>query len=167
MYDFIYDQQDVYDYYTDIFEERENSKSLNPGKIEVRQPALPFAAALERFDDVLNEFIDEKNRIALGNLRWYTFTFTSPHESDNKMMIDDSAINNHDDFNSLFPSTVESLLPEYQIKGGCTSQSQSYILSILNSLFLTFTFFCKHSYYNIMKYKSNYTLFLDTYIKRV
>ena len=53
MYDFLYDQQDIYDYYNEIFEEKNNSDSLS-FVINVRQPKLPFGFALENFDSILS-----------------------------------------------------------------------------------------------------------------
>jgi hypothetical protein len=72
MYDFIYDQQDIYDYYDEEFERKE---SCFPSAVTVRRLDLPFAAALESFDDVLLQF-DEKDMYALANIRWYTNTYT-------------------------------------------------------------------------------------------
>ena len=69
MYEFIYDQQEIYDYYDEIFEERESS--FPPGVINVRKPEKPFAYAVENFDDILAEFYDEKDMQYLANFRWY------------------------------------------------------------------------------------------------
>ncbi len=70
MYDFLYDQQEIYDYYNEIFE----AKSTMDFNITVRQPMLPFAFALENFDEVLLEFIEDKDIQSLANLRWYIFS---------------------------------------------------------------------------------------------
>jgi hypothetical protein len=68
MYDFIYDQQEIYDYYDEEFENRQNSFYSS---VRVRRPDLPLAAAIEQFDDILLQF-DEKDGYALANIRWYT-----------------------------------------------------------------------------------------------
>jgi hypothetical protein len=46
-------------------------------------------------------------------------------------------------------------------------RNNNNILSVLNSIILTITFFCKISYSYIMKYSNHDNLFLDCYIKRV
>jgi hypothetical protein len=70
MYDFLYDQQDVHDYYTEIFEERNNS--LYSGAIQVRQDCLPFSSALENFDEIMSHFSTENDINILANIRWYS-----------------------------------------------------------------------------------------------
>jgi hypothetical protein len=67
MYDFIYEQQDIYDYYDEEFESRQSFYS----SVKVRRPYLPLAEALEQFDDILLQF-DEKDMYDLANIRWYT-----------------------------------------------------------------------------------------------
>lgn len=68
MYDFIYDQQDIYDYYDEIFEQKNKTLSCS---VNVRQPHLPLASTLENIDDIISEFYDEKDMLALANIRWY------------------------------------------------------------------------------------------------
>jgi len=70
MYDFLYDQQDVYDYYTEIFEVRNNS--LYKSSIPVRQDCLPFSSALENFDEIFFHFSTENEINLLANIRWYS-----------------------------------------------------------------------------------------------
>jgi hypothetical protein len=72
MFDFLYDQQDIYDYYNGIFEEKQNSID---GIINVRQPMQLFSMTLENFDMLLPEFSEEKDMQTLANLRWYIYNF--------------------------------------------------------------------------------------------
>jgi hypothetical protein len=72
MYDFIYEQQDIYDHYDEEFENRQSSFYSS---VRVRRPDLPLASALEQFDDILLQF-DEKDMYSLANMRWYTNQFT-------------------------------------------------------------------------------------------
>jgi hypothetical protein len=74
MYDFIYDQQDIYDFYNEIFDDRNSNSShsmICSQGINVRQPHLPFCFALESFDDILFQFNDERSMKKLANFRWY------------------------------------------------------------------------------------------------
>lgn len=72
-----------------------------------------------------------------------------------------------DENQELFSSTMfsttytDKIIEEYQLK------NQNSLLSLLNSVVLTMTFFCRMSYCYIMKYYNNDQLFLDSYIKRV
>jgi hypothetical protein len=70
MYDYLYDQQDIYDYYDDIFEQKEQNFNL---PVTVRKDHLPFAGLLENFDNLILEFIDDKDIETLKNYRWYNF----------------------------------------------------------------------------------------------
>jgi hypothetical protein len=70
MYDFIYNQQDIYDYYDEIFEDKKNNFLTY---IKIRRLDLPLVDVLQNFDDILNnEFIDEKDMYCLANIRWYS-----------------------------------------------------------------------------------------------
>jgi len=67
--DFLYDQQDIFSYYDDIFESRKLGQN-----IPVRKSDLPFLNLLENFyDDLSNEFSEEKERCSFLNIRWYNF----------------------------------------------------------------------------------------------
>ena len=68
MMDFIYDQQEIFNHYDEIFESRKI------GDIEVRKPDFPFANLLGfSYDQILNEFQDENDIKALLNIRWCNF----------------------------------------------------------------------------------------------
>lgn len=79
MYDFLYDQQDIYEYYDDIFEQRNNS--FDPS-ITVRQPQQRFSYALENFDEVLSQFSCENDSQNLAKIRWYSLS--AVNESSNE-----------------------------------------------------------------------------------
>ena len=74
---------------------------------------------------------------------------------------------NNDDIFSIFSTTYTDthfagkMLGEYNLK------NQNHLLALMNSLVLTFTYFCKLSNRYITKYENNDHLFLDCYIKRV
>ena len=68
----------------------------------------------------------------------------------------------NDLFSSIFSTAYsERLIEEIQMK------NQNSILSLLNSIVLSFTYYCKMSYNYILKYQYSDHLFLDCYIKRV
>jgi hypothetical protein len=181
MYDFLYDQQDIYDYYNEIFEERKNSNLINKPQINVMQPMLPLSFALENFDDILYEFTEEKDMQSLANIRWYIFNSNSNLDLDSKLGTGKShstqtLFNNNnaytsssnclnEDLYSIFSTTCTDtfsakLIEEHQIK------NSNHILSLLNSIILTLTYFCKLSLNYINKYQNKESLFLDSYIKR-
>lgn len=70
MYDFLYDQQDIYDYYDEIFQEKEQNFDL---PVNVRQYDKPFALLLENFDNLVMEFTEDKDIETLKNYRWFNF----------------------------------------------------------------------------------------------
>jgi hypothetical protein len=71
MMEFIYDSQDIYFYYDEIFE----NKSLMP--YTIRKPELPFANFLgNNYYDMLNLLLNSENlndRNSLLKIRWYNF----------------------------------------------------------------------------------------------
>jgi len=69
MYDFLYDQQDIYDYYEEIFEERSDSFEST---IMTRQPYQAFSLALENLDEIFQQFSEENDIYNLASIRWYT-----------------------------------------------------------------------------------------------
>jgi hypothetical protein len=165
MYEFIYDQQNIYNYYDEKFEEK--NKSLNY-TINARQPMGVFGSALESFDDLLPEFFDEKEMQLLANIRWYNLNSSLEYYDgkQNKMHIEESGAHQNDDISTIFSSNCSEtistkLIEEYQIK------NNNNLLSLLNSIILSTTFFCKLSYNYIMKYFKYDHLYLDCYIKRV
>jgi hypothetical protein len=149
MYDFLYDQQDIYDYYDEIFE---SGRCI---QVEVRRQDLPLADTLRDFYDVLNnEFIDESDMNMLASIRWYENNF-NVDMGEKKMMIDDELQS------SIFSTTfTEKIMEGLQMRN-------NGILSLLNSIMLTITYFCKITYSYMMKYSNNEPLFVDCYIKRV
>ena len=70
MYDFLYDQQEVYEYYQEVFEEKDNDAFY---QIMPRNPGLPFAKMLIDFDLILGEFFEEKDMDNLSEYRWYCY----------------------------------------------------------------------------------------------
>ena len=73
--DNLYDQQDIYCHYDEIFEMKNLSKEDNKTPIDLRNNnILPFSNLLENFyEEILNEFKDENERDSLSNIRWYNF----------------------------------------------------------------------------------------------
>lgn len=70
MMDFIYDQQELFSHYDEIFENRKFGQN-----IPVRNNGLPFAYLLEHsYDRLISEFTEESDRAAFLNIRWYNFT---------------------------------------------------------------------------------------------
>lgn len=69
MMEYIYDSQDIYAYYDDLFE----NKSLMP--FTIRKPDLPFSNFLgNHFYPVLNLFSENSiEREAFLKIRWYNF----------------------------------------------------------------------------------------------
>jgi hypothetical protein len=68
----------------------------------------------------------------------------------------------NDLFSSIFSTCFsEKLLEDIQMRG------QNSVLSLLNSIVLSLTFYCKMSYNYILKFINSDHLFLDCYIKRV
>jgi hypothetical protein len=144
MYDFIYDQQDIYDYYDDIF-----AKSMY---IEVRREDLPLADTLREFYDILNnEFTDEKDMYMLANIRWYENNFNLDMGEKKEEELQSSI------FSTAF---TEKIMEDLQLRNNS-------ILSLLNSIVLSITFYCKITYSYIMKYSNCEHLFVDCYLKRV
>lgn len=173
MFDFLYDQQDIYDYYREIFEEKANSMD---GMINVRQPMQLFSMTLENFDMLLTEFSEEKDMLTLANLRWYIyssnfdnyekyliFKFRQSQLNSSKMFVDDMNPINSDEtiFSTTCTNTYSSkIIEDYQIK------SSNNILCLLHSIVLTMVHFCKLSFQYIIKYQNDEKFFLDSIIKR-
>lgn len=96
-YEFLYDQQDLYDYYNNIFQEKEESTiEKNPFSISpqhnsaIRREDLPFAGLLQNFMDLLlifNKSDGLENKLNLGKLRWYSCEdkFIFREESENSV----------------------------------------------------------------------------------
>jgi hypothetical protein len=82
MYDFLYDQQDVYDFYYGVFEERQNNYMMVSTSLTIRRPELPFSYLLESFDDILIQFNNDEEMNELLNLRWYIFNFETPNKTE-------------------------------------------------------------------------------------
>lgn len=69
MQDFIYDQQDIFSYYDEIFESRKFGQN-----IPVRKSELPFANLLENnYDSLISEFLNQEDKNILLKIRWYDF----------------------------------------------------------------------------------------------
>lgn len=67
LFDFLYEQQELYDYYNDNF----MMSSENNFQIYSRNSELPFSHSLENFQIIINEFKSESEKILFANLRWY------------------------------------------------------------------------------------------------
>lgn len=158
MYDFLYDQQDLYDYYDEIFERRQYS--LHFGNFSLRRPDLPFAALLENFDLILSESkTDEKFIDNLANLRWYICSSTGFDQNQKEEQI-------FDDKTSIFSTTYTDNFTA-KLEDNLNKISRNHhLLGLLNSIVLSLTYFCKISLQYIMKYQHNHHLFLDCFIKR-
>ncbi len=68
--DFIYDQQDLYDFYDDAFYEKDNNPLYT---ITLRNPDLPFASLLLDIDMLTNELSRQDDKNCLAKMRWYTY----------------------------------------------------------------------------------------------
>jgi hypothetical protein len=74
-YDFLYDLQDLYDYYDRSSKKNNdfcNSIQFHSSEIQVRCPELPFATLLQNYIDIfiiINK--NEENKIKLSKFRWY------------------------------------------------------------------------------------------------
>jgi len=81
LYDFLYEQQDLYDFYDDVFYEKEDDPfyMINP-----RNPDLPFASALMNIDSLFNEFSKEESVTFLSKMRWYSYNEISNFQEDFK-----------------------------------------------------------------------------------
>jgi len=70
MMDFIYDQQELFSHYDEIFKSRKFGEN-----IPVRKNDLPFSNLLEQsYDRLVNEFTGESDKAELLKIRWYNFS---------------------------------------------------------------------------------------------
>lgn len=67
LYDFLYDQQDLYEEYDEIIQNK-NYKNVN---LPVRKMDLPFANSLQNLTTVLRECGQDRHYETLSKLRWY------------------------------------------------------------------------------------------------
>lgn len=79
LYDFLYDQQDLYEYYDEFFYNKKYQKS----SILVKNQELPLASSLENFPEVFRELCADQDKVTLGKLRWYIF-----HEEEPSLNLD-------------------------------------------------------------------------------
>jgi hypothetical protein len=176
MYDFLYDQQDLFDHYDEAFENKNKSFGA---LLNVRKPELPFANALENFDDIMAEFFEEKDMLSLANLRWYICHATLDKNDDenfngfgmgnNMTSFTCTGANNilNEDIFSIFSTTcTENFTARIIDIEESNGKNSNHLLSLLNSIVLTFTYFCKISLQYMIKYQHNDHLFLDCFIKR-
>jgi len=84
LYDFLYDQQDLYDFYDDAFNEKEEDDKyvINP-----RNPDLPFASSLIDIDSFKLEFSPENEKNSLGKMRWYSYNETANYQDNIKYLL--------------------------------------------------------------------------------
>lgn len=90
LYDFVYDQQDLYDYYDPYLKDyADHMLDINHENLEVRTPGIPFSHCLTNFEEQLYIFENEMHKLTLAKLRWYQFEddlhFTS--ELDNSLSL--------------------------------------------------------------------------------
>ena len=87
MYDFIYDQQDLYEYY-DQFLNTNNKKNKNTKKLSLslksnsttvipKNEDFPFSSLLVNFELVIGEFFEEQDIKAFAEYRWYNSANTN------------------------------------------------------------------------------------------
>jgi hypothetical protein len=136
-FEFIYKQQDIYEYYDEIFRNKKNInlvgnetqinsiENLNIFQSDQlsKRDDLPFSALLNNFTEILYLFKKEDNieeKMKLAKLRWYNL-------EENKYFK-----------NIYFPS-----------------ENQNPLNFILNSIFSKISIFCKFSYEYIKKYQNN------------
>jgi len=71
LYDFLYDQQELYDYYDDCFYQKEEDPDL---EIKIRNPELPFSSLIFDTDKIVSqEFGKSSDALLLAKIRWYSF----------------------------------------------------------------------------------------------
>lgn len=70
MYDLLYEQQSLYDYYDSVFQSYYNGGSC----MNVRREDLPFAYNLLNFEQLMTQFVSNEDRIQFANLRWYQYS---------------------------------------------------------------------------------------------
>jgi hypothetical protein len=142
LYDFLYEQQDLFDYY-DEFLLPEFNPSFESDVI-VKNSFLPLADSLKNFSKIFKEMNNQENLKKLSFLRWYNLI--PNYENENNKI-------------SLTHTLTPLLIAELQ-------NNSNDIIFILNSLFLTIINFCKVSYSYIMIHQNNDVIFLNEYIKR-
>ena len=81
LYDFLYDQQDLYDFYEEVFIDKEEDPHyvINP-----RNPDLPFASALIEIESITKEFNKIDERCSLAKMRWYSYNETTNYQENLK-----------------------------------------------------------------------------------
>jgi hypothetical protein len=136
-FEFIYKQQDIYEYYDEIFGNKKNI-NLEGNETQInsieninifqsdqisKRDDLPFSALLNNFTEILYLFKKEDNleeKMKLAKLRWYNL-------EENKYIK-----------NNYFPS-----------------ENQNPLNLIINSIFTKISIFCKFSYEYIKKYQNH------------
>lgn len=74
LYDFVYDQQDLYDYYDQYFKDfSDHILDINNTSVEIRTPNIPFSYCLQNFEEQLYFFENETYKLTLAKLRWYHY----------------------------------------------------------------------------------------------
>jgi hypothetical protein len=74
LYDFVYDQQDLYDYYDQFFKDfSDHLLDLNLNNVDIRTSGIPFSSCLENFEEQLYIFENDIYKSTLGKLRWYQY----------------------------------------------------------------------------------------------
>ena len=74
LYDFVYDQQDLYDYYDQYFKDfSDHILDLNNSNLEIKNQGIPFASFLQNFEEQLYIFENEEFKLSLAKLRWYQY----------------------------------------------------------------------------------------------
>ena len=142
LFDFLYEQQDLYSYYDELL-----LPDFNPNfesEVIVKNSFLPLSNILKNFSMFLKNLNDNQDMFKnLSFLRWYNL---SPNYED---VYDISLCA------KLSPLVIKEL-----------QNNSNDLIFLLNSLFLTIIHFCKVTYLYIMIHQNNDILFLDEYNKR-
>jgi len=72
LYDYVYDQQDLYDYYDPYLKDfSDRLFDPNCNNFELKTPGVYFESCLLNFEEQLNTFDNSSSKLSLAKLRWY------------------------------------------------------------------------------------------------
>lgn len=142
MYDYLYESQDIFDFY---------KNQLNKKNLISRNQNLPFSSCLFFFRDISlnNEEIE-----ILKKIRFYSFTFR-----------------NFDFINISFNSILEfcynctNFYSDY-LKQCLYNNNKNSLILLLELIYLTICYFCIITFTEIVSNKDQTFLYLDNFIKR-
>jgi len=161
MYDFLYDQQDLYEYYDQFFN---TNKTNSKNKLLITSPTpknydLPFGSILTDFELLLGEFYDENDIIALANFRWYNNSNIINTESDSIIQKEDYEDINYEKAIKAFKINVNKDINNKNIEYHECPGNKT--LFILQNLVLTITFTCKITFIYLNSLSDNEVLYLN------